>query len=171
MNLLEINNLLMEIRQQEESLQWPVFNEALAWELGCTLQQAAELNQAAVHIEIEAFGRLLFACAMPGTKRRRRTCCRRASYVCSISWAGSAWKVLWKAGSAASWYTPASITTGKAPCATRCWARKTGPNARWRRWLWQTWANRNCWLWCRTCLKDTAWSSTSSPLKATTMRK
>jgi hypothetical protein len=23
MNLLEINNLLMEIRQQEESLQWP----------------------------------------------------------------------------------------------------------------------------------------------------
>ena len=67
MNLLEINNLLMEIRQQEESLQWPVFNEALAWELGCTLQQAAELNQAAVHIEIEAFGRLLFACAMPGS--------------------------------------------------------------------------------------------------------
>ena len=63
MNLLEINDLLTEIRQQEDSLQWPVFNEALAWELGCTLQRGAELNQAAVHIEIEAFGRLLFVCA------------------------------------------------------------------------------------------------------------
>lgn len=67
MNLLEINDALTEIRQQEESLQWPVFNEALAWELGCTLQRAAELNQAAVHIEIEAFDRILFVCAMPGS--------------------------------------------------------------------------------------------------------
>ena len=67
MNLLEINDLLTEIRQQEDSLQWPVFNEALAWELGCTLQRGDELNQAAVHIEIEAFGRLLFVCAMPGS--------------------------------------------------------------------------------------------------------
>ena len=27
MNLLELNDSLIEIRQQEESLQWPVFNE------------------------------------------------------------------------------------------------------------------------------------------------
>ena len=31
MNLLELNDSLIEIHQQEESLQWPVFNEALAW--------------------------------------------------------------------------------------------------------------------------------------------
>ena len=40
MNLLEINDLLTEIRQQEDSLQWPVFNEALAWELGCSYNVA-----------------------------------------------------------------------------------------------------------------------------------
>lgn len=67
MNLMEINEAIAELRRQEDALQWPVFNESLAWDLGCSLQQAARLSACAIHIEIEAFGRMLFVCAMPGT--------------------------------------------------------------------------------------------------------
>jgi len=84
MNLLELNDSLMEIHQQEESLQWPVFNEALAWELGCTLQLAAALNEAAVHIEIEAFGRMLFVCAMPGSAPSNADWARRKRNVVQL---------------------------------------------------------------------------------------
>jgi uncharacterized protein (UPF0303 family) len=84
MNLLELNDSITEIRRQEESLQWPVFNEALAWELGCTLQLASKLNQAAVHIEIEAFGRILFVCAMPGSAPSNADWARRKRNVVQL---------------------------------------------------------------------------------------
>ncbi len=84
MNLMEINEAIAELRRQEDALQWPAFNESIAWDLGCSLQQAAALSSCSVHIEIEAFGRTLFLCAMPGTAPSNADWARRKRNVTQL---------------------------------------------------------------------------------------
>ncbi len=73
-----------QILTQEQRLHWVRFDNALAWQLGCTLKAAAEQRQAAVAIEVWGFGQVIFAYAMPGTstdnldwvRRKRQTVLR-----------------------------------------------------------------------------------------------
>jgi len=58
---------LETLLDQEKQLQFPVFNHAVACDLGCTLQQQASSEAVSVAIEIYAFGQVVFSYAMPGT--------------------------------------------------------------------------------------------------------
>lgn len=60
-------SVLKELLEQEEELQFDRFNQDTAWQLGCRLKANAEANDAAVAIEIYAYGQVVFAYAMPGT--------------------------------------------------------------------------------------------------------
>ncbi|MEQ6289235.1 heme-degrading domain-containing protein [Vogesella sp. GCM10023246] len=58
---------LSELLQQETELQLPRFSHDAAWQLGSLLRTLAAAQQAAVAIEVYAYGQQLFGCAMAGT--------------------------------------------------------------------------------------------------------
>ena len=58
---------LPELLQQEAELQLPRFSHDDAWQLGSLLRTLAVAQQAAVAIEVHAYGQQLFGCAMAGT--------------------------------------------------------------------------------------------------------
>lgn len=59
---------LMELINQETTLQFECFNNEAAWQLGCHLKQLAEEKKAVVAIEVYAFNQTLFSYAMTGTQ-------------------------------------------------------------------------------------------------------
>ncbi|MCG6201376.1 heme-degrading domain-containing protein [Psychromonas antarctica] len=76
--------LLADLLAQESELQFDLFNNHTAWQLGCKLKKTAEDKNAVVAIEVYAFNQILFSYAMPGTqvdnshwiKRKRDTVLR-----------------------------------------------------------------------------------------------
>jgi uncharacterized protein (UPF0303 family) len=66
-NMCMIERDLEKIVLQERRLQFTEFNAAVAWELGVALKTAAEKRSAAIAIDIQLHGHLLFAYGMPGT--------------------------------------------------------------------------------------------------------
>ena len=62
-----IEHDLEKIALQEKRLQFAEFNAAVAWEVGFALRSAALKRGAAIAIDIQLHGHLLFACSMPGT--------------------------------------------------------------------------------------------------------
>ena len=89
-----IDQDLEKIALQEKRLQFTEFNAAVAWELGVALRSAALKRGAAVVIDIQLHGHLLFACGMPGTtpdnwewiRRKRNVVMRyhRSSYAIGL---------------------------------------------------------------------------------------
>ncbi|HEU0369473.1 MAG TPA: heme-degrading domain-containing protein, partial [Candidatus Acidoferrum sp.] len=85
---------LQKIALQEKRLQFTEFNAAVAWELGARLRSAALQRGAAIAIDIQLHGHLLFACSMPGTtpdnwewiRRKRNVVMRyhRSSYAIGL---------------------------------------------------------------------------------------
>ena len=85
---------LEKIALQEKRLQFTEFNASVAWELGVALRSAALKRGAAVAIDIQLHGHLLFACSMPGTtpdnwewiRRKRNVVMRyhRSSYAIGL---------------------------------------------------------------------------------------
>jgi uncharacterized protein (UPF0303 family) len=89
-----IEHDLERIALQERRLQFTEFNARVAWELGTALRTAALLRGAAIAIDIQLHGQLLFACGMPGTtpdnwewiRRKRNVVMRyhRSSYAIGL---------------------------------------------------------------------------------------
>ncbi|MFT6924827.1 MAG: hypothetical protein ACJAZP_000397 [Psychromonas sp.] len=81
---MSTENLLPDLLNQELDLQFELFNNQTAWQLGCKLKKLAEDKNAVVAIEVYAFNQTLFSYAMPGTeldnqhwiKRKRQTVLR-----------------------------------------------------------------------------------------------
>lgn len=75
---------LPDLLRQESELQFALFNNQTAWQLGCSLKKIAEDNNALVAIEVYAFNQTLFSHAMSSTeldnqiwiKRKRQTVLR-----------------------------------------------------------------------------------------------
>lgn len=75
---------LSDLLLQESELQFELFNNQTAWQLGCKLKKIAEDKNAFVAIEVYAFNQTLFSYAMSGTvldnqhwiKRKRQTVLR-----------------------------------------------------------------------------------------------
>jgi uncharacterized protein (UPF0303 family) len=86
---------LEKIGRQERVLQFKLFDEQTAWEIGSRIKNAAEKKAVAVAIDIYVVDRTLFAYAMPGTTpnqanwiRRKRNVVlqfRRCSYAIGLS--------------------------------------------------------------------------------------
>ena len=89
-----IEHDLEKIALQEKRLQFTEFNAAVAWELGVALRSAALKRGAAMAIDIQLHGHLLFACSLPGTtpdnwewiRRKRNVVMRyhRSSYAIGL---------------------------------------------------------------------------------------
>lgn len=89
-----IEHDLEKIALQEKRLQFTEFNAAVAWDLGVALKTTAEKLGAAVAIDIQLHGNLLFAFGMPGTtpdnwewiRRKRNVVMRyhRSSYAIGL---------------------------------------------------------------------------------------
>src|SRR5262245_19837416 len=87
---------LEKIALQEKRLQFTEFNAAVAWELGAALRSAALKRGAAIAIDIQLHGHLLFACGMPGItpdnwewiRRKRNVVMRyhRSSYAIGLKY-------------------------------------------------------------------------------------
>jgi uncharacterized protein (UPF0303 family) len=60
---------LIDLINQEKSMEFSSFNSQIAWELGTQLRFQAEQLNAPVIIEVYAFGLTLFLSALPGSKR------------------------------------------------------------------------------------------------------
>ena len=75
---------LTDLLDQEETLQFTVFNNDIAWQLGSQLKAIAEYNKSAVAIEVYAFNQVIFSYAMANTtpdnlywiKRKRQSVLR-----------------------------------------------------------------------------------------------
>lgn len=75
---------LTDLLNQEEALQFAVFNNDIAWQLGSQLKAIAESNKSAVAIEVYAFNQVIFSYAMVNTtpdnlhwiKRKRQSVLR-----------------------------------------------------------------------------------------------
>lgn len=75
---------LADLLGQESELQFELFNNQTAWQLGCKLKTIAEEKNAQVAIEVYAFNQTLFSYAMSSTeldnqiwiKRKRQTVLR-----------------------------------------------------------------------------------------------
>jgi uncharacterized protein (UPF0303 family) len=78
------NTSLAHLLKQEQHLQFAIFDNVTAWQLGCELKILAEKQQAQVAIEVYAFNQRLFSYAMAGTtpdnllwiKRKRQSVLR-----------------------------------------------------------------------------------------------
>src|ERR1700722_1731645 len=85
---------LEKIALQEKRLQFKYFDADLAWTLGSNLKESAEARRAAVAVEIQINGNILFFFSMPGTspdnadwiRRKRNTVTRfhRSSYAIGL---------------------------------------------------------------------------------------
>tara|TARA_R110001583_G_scaffold38455_5_gene124312 strand:+ start:4958 stop:5191 length:234 start_codon:yes stop_codon:yes gene_type:complete len=60
--------LLPDLLLQETELQFELFNNQTAWQLGCKLKKIAEDKNALVAIEVYAFNQTLFSYAMSSTQ-------------------------------------------------------------------------------------------------------
>ena len=58
---------LAVIAKQEQRLQFPAFDEASAWAVGCRLRDMALARKAPLVIDVRRFGHLQFFCALPGS--------------------------------------------------------------------------------------------------------
>jgi uncharacterized protein (UPF0303 family) len=58
---------LAAIAAQEREVQFPEFNEAIAWQLGSRLRELAIAKKFGVVIDVRRFGQPLFYAALPGT--------------------------------------------------------------------------------------------------------
>ena len=56
---------LTDLLDQEEALQFTVFNNDIDWQLGSQLKAIAEYNKSAVAIEVYAFNQVIFSYAIP----------------------------------------------------------------------------------------------------------
>jgi len=59
---------LDDLLNQETQLQFEIFNNEIAWQLGCKLKKLAEDKNVNVAIEVYAFNQTLFSYAMSGTQ-------------------------------------------------------------------------------------------------------
>jgi len=94
-NTMNIIHDLQTIAQQEQTLVFPQFDSARAWQLGSQLREMALARGAAVAIEVRTFGQQLFYVALDGTtpdnarwvERKARTVeyFRRSSYAIGLS--------------------------------------------------------------------------------------
>lgn len=62
-----MDNLLEQLLQEEQELQFASFNESTAWELGCRLVERAQQERLAVTIDITRGSHQLFHASLPGT--------------------------------------------------------------------------------------------------------
>lgn len=68
---------LARLIQQEETLQFPHFDEALAWQIGCNLYDQATENSWPLVIDVRRFDRQLFFAALPGSTTDNQEWVRR----------------------------------------------------------------------------------------------
>ena len=91
---MDIANDLRKISEQESAIEFRLFDEAVAWQLGAALRQAALQRDAAITIDIRRGEEILFFHAMKGTSpanadwaRRKRNAVeliRRSSYALGL---------------------------------------------------------------------------------------
>ncbi len=74
---MDIDNDLRIIAEQELALQFPMFDEEFAWQLGVALREAALQSEAAVTIDIRRGDEILFFHAMRGTSPANADWARR----------------------------------------------------------------------------------------------
>lgn len=80
---------LQRIREQEAALVFDVFDEKVAWQLGCRLRERALQQQVAVTIDIRRGNEILFFHAMPGTTPANADWARRKRNVVELLWRSS----------------------------------------------------------------------------------
>lgn len=78
---MSLSEDLAMIDKQERRLQFPAFNEELAWRLGCRLRDMAIAQSAPIVIDVRRFGQPLFFCALPGSTPDNVDWARRKSNV------------------------------------------------------------------------------------------
>ncbi len=91
---MSIETDLETIAAQEDALQFTAFGAETAWSVGCALREAALKKKAAMTIEIQVAGRVVFAFATDGApagqadwiRRKRNTVMRfgRSSYAMGL---------------------------------------------------------------------------------------
>ena len=62
-----MEDILKQLLQEEQELQFVSFNEDVAWELGCQLVQCARKKGLPVTVDITRGGHQLFHASLPGT--------------------------------------------------------------------------------------------------------
>ncbi|WP_157584455.1 heme-degrading domain-containing protein [Spirosoma arboris] len=113
---IDLTNDLARLALQEEQLQFDVFTNDTAWQLGMRLKDAVEARGKAVAIDIQFTGQPLFFFAMPGTTpdnvdwiRRKRNVVlhyHRSSYAIGLELKKNQTTLLDKAGLAVRDYAP-----------------------------------------------------------------
>jgi uncharacterized protein (UPF0303 family) len=78
---MDMSEDLVAIARQEQRLQFPAFDEALAWAVGCRLRDIALVRKAPLVIDVRRFGQLLFFCALAGSTPDNADWARRKSNV------------------------------------------------------------------------------------------
>jgi len=78
---MSVSEDLITIARQEQRLQFPVFDEASAWALGCRLRDMALARGAPLVIDVRRFGEQLFFCALAGSTPDNADWARRKSNV------------------------------------------------------------------------------------------
>jgi uncharacterized protein (UPF0303 family) len=64
----QLETLLAQLKEEEESLQFDTFNKSMAVDLGLFMVQEARAQQKPMVIDIMMNGQQLFHCALPGTE-------------------------------------------------------------------------------------------------------
>jgi uncharacterized protein (UPF0303 family) len=78
---MSVNEDLAAIARQEARLQFPAFDETLAWAVGCRLREMALVRKAPLVIDVRRFGHQLFFCALAGSTPDNAEWARRKSNV------------------------------------------------------------------------------------------
>jgi uncharacterized protein (UPF0303 family) len=78
---MAVTDDLTVLALQERELHWPLFNEAMAWQIGLRLRELALARQLSVVIDVRRFGQPLFYSALPGTSPDHAEWVRRKSNV------------------------------------------------------------------------------------------
>jgi uncharacterized protein (UPF0303 family) len=81
---MDIENELRQVETQEAALVFPRFDEAIAWQVGVALREAADARGLAVTIDIRRGEEILFFHAMPGTAPANADWARRKRNVVEL---------------------------------------------------------------------------------------
>jgi len=65
--MADINEMIADLRAEQEELQFSAFDAAVAWQVGYFIQQRAAEKAMPIAFEVSKAGQRLFSCVMPGS--------------------------------------------------------------------------------------------------------